>query len=285
MTEEATRTRSEARAAQPQRERSALDGRGALSSAAYFIVGFVLIVVVWEAGARLGLFPSYILPAPSIIASRFVDTFGTMVPQMVVTAIEIAVGFVIALVGGVLLAGLTAFFKPVERALYPWLVVTQVIPKIALGPLFVVWLGFGLLPKVLIAFLLAFFPIMVGTMVGLRSVERNSIFLLRTMGAGRMGIFWHVQLPTALPHLFGSLKVAITLAAVGAIVGEFIGANHGLGYVLVLSNGILDTSLMFVSLVWISVLALAFYGVVVVAERLLLHWHVSQRGQFGGLNT
>ncbi|MGH6673698.1 MAG: ABC transporter permease [Xanthobacteraceae bacterium] len=285
MTEEAARTRSEARAVQPQRERGALDCRGALLSAAYFIVGFVLIVVVWEAGARLGLYPPYLLPAPSTIARRFVDTFGTMVPQMVVTAIEIAIGFVIALVGGVLMAGLTSFFKFVERALYPWLVITQVIPKIALGPLFIVWLGFGLLPKVLIAFLLAFFPIMIGTMIGLRSVERNSIFLLRTMGAGRMGIFWYVQLPNALPHLFGSLKVAITLAAVGAIVGEFIGANNGLGYVLVLSNGTLDTSLMFVSLVWISVLALAFYGVVVVAERLLLHWHVSQRGQFGGLNT
>ena len=196
---------------------------------------------------------------------------------MLITAAEIAVGFVLALVVGVLLAALITFVPFVDRAIYPWLVVIQVIPKVALGPLLIIWLGFGFFPKVLISFLLAFFPIMIDTMVGMKSVERDAIFLLQSMGAKNRSIFWQLRFPSALPHLFGSLKVAITLATVGAIVGEFIGADRGLGYVLIFANGGMDTTLMFAALVWISVLALAFYALVAWTEKACLRWHVSHR--------
>src|SRR5690606_27960488 len=148
-------------------------------------------------------------------------------------------------------------------------------------PLIIIWLGFGLLPKVLISFLLAFFPIMIDTIIGMKSVERDAVFLLRSMGAGPRRIFFNLRLPNALPHIFGSLKVAVTLATVGALLGEFIGADNGLGYVLIFANGSMDTTLMFAALVWISVLALAFYALVSLAEKVFLSWHVSQRKEGG----
>jgi NitT/TauT family transport system permease protein len=240
---------------------------------------FVVVVLLWEAGARAGIYPPYVLPAPSAIAARLADTVGLLGAHMVVTVGEIVGGFVLAAVVGVLLAAAIVFVPFVDRAVYPWLVVVQVIPKVALGPLLVVWLGFGFLPKVLIAFLLAFFPVMIDTIVGMKSVERDAIFLMRSMGASAARIFVALRLPHALPHVFGSLKVAITLATVGAVVGEFIGADKGLGYVLIFANGSMDTTLMFAALVWITVVALALYAAVAAAERLFLRWHVSQRAE------
>jgi NitT/TauT family transport system permease protein len=135
----------------------------------------------------------------------------------------------------------------------------------------------GLAPKIIIGFLIAFFPILIDTVIGLRSVETESIFLLQSMGADRWKTFRYVRLPNALPNLFGGMKVAITLAVVGAIVGEFIGANEGLGYVLLFANGILDTQLLFAALVAISLLALVFYAVINLLERIFIRWHVSVR--------
>lgn len=244
-----------------------------LEPAAFFLVS----TAAWEIASRNGLFPPYILPSPSSILQRLIATPDMMLKEAIVTGAEIFFGFAIAIVVGVLLAALIVFVGFVERSLYPWLVVLQVVPKVALGPLLIVWLGFGLGPKVLMAFLLSFFPIMISAMIGLRSAERDSLFLLRSMGATNLKTFLYLQLPTALPGIFSSFKVAITLATVGAIVGEFIGANQGLGYVLVTANGTMDTTLMFVALCWISVLALIFYGAIVLLETRLISWHVSIR--------
>lgn len=240
---------------------------------------FIVTIAVWEFGARAAWFPPYVLPAPSMIVARIGDTAGLMMHHAVVTSAEIILGFVLAVVIGVALAAMIVFVRTIDKAFYPWLVVVQVIPKVALGPLLVVWLGFGFLPKVLLAFLLSFFPVMISAMVGLRSIDNDSMFLLRSMGADPIKIFRHLQLPSALPGIFGSMKVAITLATVGAIVGEFIGANEGLGYVLVTANGVLDTTLIFVALTWISVLALLFYGAIAVLENASVHWHVSHRSR------
>jgi NitT/TauT family transport system permease protein len=241
------------------------------------LVVFVAGCLLWEAGARAGLYPPYVLPAPSAIVLRLAGTAGLLWGHMLVTVTEIVGGFVLAGVVGVLLAAAIVFVPFVERAVYPWLVVVQVVPKVALGPLLIIWLGFGFLPKILISFLLAFFPIMIDTMVGMKSVEREAVLLMQSMGASRRSIFFRLRLPHALPHLFGSLKVAITLATVGAIVGEFIGADKGLGYVLIFANGSMDTTLMFAALVWITAVALVLYAAVGALERVLLRWHVSQR--------
>jgi NitT/TauT family transport system permease protein len=237
----------------------------------------ILVMALWQWGADRSLFPSYILPAPSEVALRTQATFSVMLDHAAVTTMEIILGFALALVLGVLLAWLIAFVRVFEQAFYPWLVFIQVLPKVALGPLLVVWMGVGYLPKILVSFLLGFFPIMIDTLVGLKSVPRDYTFLLRSMGAGPLKRFWRFQLPYALPHIFASLKVGITLAAVGAIVGEFIGADKGLGYVLIVATGTMDTTLLFVALIWISVLSLLLYAVVGGFERIFVSWHAVAR--------
>lgn len=243
----------------------------------YPVAVLILVLAGWQWGAEHGLFPPYILPAPSIIAVRFVTTLPIMFGHAVVTTIEIVCGFILAVVSGVLLAWMLAHIRIFEQAFYPWLVFIQVLPKVALGPLLVVWIGVGFLPKVLVSFLLAFFPIMIETLVGLKSAQRDFVFLLRSMGASALKRFTLFELPYALPHIFASFKIAITLAVVGAIVGEFIGADRGLGYVLIVSTGTMDTVLMFVALVWISVLSLLLYTVVCLFERVFVSWHAVAR--------
>ncbi len=237
---------------------------------------FALGMATWEAITRLGV-PSYILPAPSSVFWKLVEARGPLLRHTFVTAIEIVLGFTAALAIGILLSAAVVYLKPFERAVYPWIVATQVVPKVAIAPLLIVWLGFGLVPKIMISCLIAFFPILIDTVIGLRSIDPESIFLFRSMGARRWEIFRHLQLPNALPNIFGGMKVAITLATVGAIVGEFIGANEGLGYVLLFANGILDTTLLFAALVAVSFLALLFYLLVSLLERLCIRWHVSVR--------
>lgn len=243
----------------------------------YPTVVLVIVLLLWQWGADRSLFPSYILPAPSIVAMRTAATLPVMFGHAVVTTMEILLGFALAVVCGVFLAWMIAFVRIFEQAFYPWLVFIQVLPKVALGPLLVVWIGVGFLPKILVSFLLAFFPIMIDTLVGLKSVPRDYVFLLRSMGASPLKRFWRFQLPHALPHIFASLKVGITLAAVGAIVGEFIGANEGLGYVLIVATGTMDTTLLFVALVWISILSLLLYALVGVFERIFVSWHTVAR--------
>lgn len=254
-----------------------LGWRALMPQILYPALVFVLVIGGWEAGARTGLFPAYVLPAPSAVLVRGLGTVNLLLWHCWVTSGEILVGFLLALVIGVLLAAAIVFSRPVEQALYPWLVVVQVVPKVAIGPLLVVWLGIGFTPKILISFLLAFFPVVIDTMIGLKSVHPDSVRLLRSMGAGPAKRFLHLQLPNALPHIFGSMKVAITLATVGAIVGEFVGADNGLGYVLIVATGSLDTTLMFVALGWITVVALLFYGAIAGLEKKCLSWHVSLR--------
>jgi NitT/TauT family transport system permease protein len=251
--------------------------RDVIARVVYPVLLFIVVVLLWQWGAESSLFPAYILPAPSAIALRVAATVPVMFGHAVVTTVEILCGFVLAILCGVLLAWTLAHVRVFEQAFYPWLVFVQVLPKVALGPLLVVWLGVGFLPKALVSFLLAFFPIMIDTLVGLKSVGRDYVFLLRSMGASRLKRFLLFQLPYALPHIFASLKVAITLAAVGAIVGEFIGADKGLGYVLIVATGTLDTVLIFVALVWISLLSMLLYALVCLFESMFVSWHAAAR--------
>jgi NitT/TauT family transport system permease protein len=238
---------------------------------------FVATVAMWEGASRLGVVTPYLLPAPSAILARLIELRAILWSHTVVTALEILLGFVLAIAVGVVLAIAVVYLRPFERAVYPWIVATQAVPKVALAPLLIVWLGFGLLPKVVIAVLIAFFPILIDTVIGLRSVEEQSIFLLQSMGAGRWKTFWYLRLPNALPNIFGGMKVGVILATVGAIVAEFIGANEGLGYLLIFANGILDTRLLFAALTLIAALAVLLYAATNALEKVCIRWHVSVR--------
>jgi NitT/TauT family transport system permease protein len=207
------------------------------------------------------------------------QNLAVLASQTVWTGATVLLGFIVAAVVAIPLAMAIVVSPVLERLLYPPMVATQSIPKIALAPLFIVWFGFGVAPKIAVAFLIAFFPIVIDTIVGMRSIDPAMIQLARSMGAPPHRIFLKLRLPHALPMIFGGLKVASSLAVVGALTGEFVGSDRGLGYILVQASGNLNTALLFATLVVLSALAMAFFYLVEVLERIAIPWHASQRPQ------
>jgi NitT/TauT family transport system permease protein len=238
------------------------------------LAGFV---VAWQAFTRLAGVSRLLLPAPSDIAATLVGALPLLAHMSAITAAEFLLGFGLSVVVGIPLGALLVYARPVELAVYPLLVASQTVPKAAIAPVFVVWLGAGMTSKILIAFTIAFFPIVLDTAIGLRSAPSEVINVVRSMGANAFQVFWFVRFPHALPNIFGGLKVASTLAVVGAIVGEFVSAEKGLGYLVLVANGELNTTLVFASVVTLSVLGVAFYFLLELVERFVIGWHVSAR--------
>lgn len=238
---------------------------------------FLLIFVVWDLLVRLLSIPVYLLPPPLVVFSAIVEHWRTLGIHTLWTVATILAGFIAAALVAIPLAMLIVVSPTFERLLYPPMVATQAIPKIALAPLFIVWFGFGLMPKVAVAFLIAFFPIVIDTIVGLRSIDPSMVQLARSMGAPPHRVFLRLRLPNALPMIFGGLKVASALAVVGALTGEFVGSDKGLGYVLLQASGNLNTALLFATLVILSLVAMVFFYAVELVERIMIPWHVSQR--------
>jgi NitT/TauT family transport system permease protein len=243
-------------------------------------VAFILLVIgVWEAITELtSAFPQYLLPSPSSIVTRMYDTPELLWSATRVTLVEIVVGFAIGTVIGLALALPIAYSDTVRATLYPLIVASQAVPKIAIGPLLVLWLGLGSLPKLAIVAMMVFFPIVITAAEGFSSVDRNLLDLLRSVNAGQWEIFRRVRFPHALPQIFSGLKIGITLAVVGAVVGEWIGADNGLGYLLLQANTQLDSTLLFSALVLLVLLGVVLFILVEIAERVLLPW---RRSSFG----
>lgn len=232
----------------------------------------VALLAVWEALVRLLHVPAYLVPAPSNIAIELWQQRAYLLRNVPATLYEIWVGFAIALVVGIALAVPVALTKFGDEAVMPILVATQSVPKSALAPIFVVWFGFGLAPKVVVAALLAFFPIVVNMVRGLRSVDLELVQYLRTLGSSSSEIFFRLRLPASMPYLFSAMKVSISMATVGAIVGEFIGADTGLGYVILRAINNFDTEVMFAGLTVVSLIGVVSYGLIALAERRVLSW-------------
>lgn len=233
---------------------------------------FAASILLWEGLVRLLDIKQYILPAPSVVAVRFSEVIPTLWDAALVTGTEVILGFLWAAAISIPLAYLIASVRVFEITFYPLIVVLQTIPKIAVAPLFIVWFGFGTTPKVLLTFLLCFFPILVDTLTGFKALDPRLLYITRSMGASRTQTFSHVRMPAALPFIFSGLKVAIVLAVTGAIVAEFVGSNAGLGYVLLRASSNLDTPLIFSVLVVLSILGLFFSNLVETAERLVTPW-------------
>lgn len=235
------------------------------------------ICLIWESAVRFFEVPSYLIPPVSSILLRMVTDWHSLLLHSIDTLNAIVIGFALAILISIPLAALLSQLRWFEKAVYPLLVASQTIPKVAIAPLLVVWFGFGALPKIMIVFLICFFPIVVDTMTGLRSVSREVIWLSRSMGASHWKTFSRIRVPAALPHIFSGLKVASTLAVVGAVVGEFVGSDSGLGYQLIIANGTMDVEISFAVIILLSVIGIALFVFVDVLERLLLPWHVSHR--------
>ncbi len=237
----------------------------------------VLLLMAWYIAVLGFQVPSYLLPSPGSVLVRIHDDAGYLLHHTEVTTMEAVGGFALSVVIGFSLALLIVSSRAADRALMPWLILSQTFPKVALAPLVVVWFGLGLGPKLAVTFLVAFFPVVIGTIVGLRSSERDVLELARSLRAGWWRTLWHFRLPLALPSIFAGLKVAVAFSVVGAVIAEWVGATQGLGYLLLQANASLDTTLLFAVLAALTVVGLVLYYAVEAVEKLAIPWHQSQQ--------
>jgi NitT/TauT family transport system permease protein len=243
-----------------------------LSQVGYPLAGVALILLAWVLLCWLGNLPTAVLPTPDKVYRAFVARSDLIISEGWVTLKETLYGFLLALVIGLPLAVAVANSRPLNLMFYPLLVGLQSVPKVALAPIILVWLGTGLESKLAVVWLVAFFPIIVDTAAGLRSTPRELLELARSLRATRMQIFFKVQFPAALPFVITGAKVAITLAVIGAVIGEFVGSSEGLGFLLLAATSQLDTPLAFAALFALSFLGVFVYLLVELAERLIAPW-------------
>jgi len=245
-------------------------------------VSLILLTVLWEGAVWIFSVPEFLLPAPSAVAEVLFSRSGILLENTFVTFRETVYGFLMGLVLGVVSAVMIVYSRLLQNLLYPLILIAQIVPKVAIAPLLLIWVGYGELSKVLIAFLVSWFPIIVTTVSGMRMVQPEMLDLARSLQATNWQIFTKVRLPNSLPHFFGGLKIAITLAVIGAIIGEFIGGNNGLGYLIVVSNYEVNTPLMFSALIVLSLMGLVLYGAIVLLERWLIPWGIEEEQEHSG---
>lgn len=245
-----------------------------LGDAALPAVTLLLLLAGWEWGVRLQGIGAYLLPPPSLVAGALADMAadGSLWANLQVTMVATLGGFAIALAAGVVIGALIAQNRLLERTVYGYLVAIQTLPKIALAPLFVAWFGFGIGSKVGVAALIAFFPILVNVIIGLKSCDAGKIDLMRALSASGWQIFRYVRLPSALPYIMAGVDVAIVFALTGAIVGEFVGATAGLGYQMVLSNSQMEVPKVYGVLLVLGAIGVLLHGAVELLRRRLLAW-------------
>jgi NitT/TauT family transport system permease protein len=237
-------------------------------------VSLGLAVALWHLLATLGKLPAFILPTPTLVWERFWDSLldGRLAYHVGVTLGEVLTGLAVGALAATALGYILARSPAVERFLAPYIVASQSIPIVAIAPLLVIWFKTGLLSKVLISALIVFFPILVNTVVGLRSVPEELRDLMRSLQATRWQTFALLEAPSALPVFLGGLRIGATLAVIGAVVGEFVGADRGLGFLINVGRGQFDTALVFVAVFTLVGMALTLYGIVVLIESRLLSW-------------
>ena len=241
------------------------------------VILFVVILAGWWLLVALFPIPEYILPSPKAVLAA---TFGSEIPWVIhalVTTAEIIGGFVIAAVVGVFLGTLIAWSPILERALIPFLVFVNTLPKVAVAPLFLLWFGYGIIPNTMIAALIGFFPVVINTAVGLSQTSQDMIDLGRIFGATNWRMFRKIRIPEALPFILSALKVSASTCVIGAIVAEFIASQRGLGYVIINAQTTLNTPTAFAALLWISVIGLLAYGAIAALGRWLAPWAEGDR--------
>lgn len=236
------------------------------------VVAFLFTLALWETGARLTNLPAYVLPTPSVIAERLWVERAVLLSHTFYTMAEAVCGFVLG--AGLAFLAAIAFVHStlLERTFYPWAIVLETVPIIAIAPLLTLWLGFGMGPKVVIAAIVCFFPVLVNSVRGLRALDPGALELFRLLSASRWDIFRYLRFPSALSYLFASLKVSSTLSVIGAVVGEFTGADRGIGYMVVSAGYRMDTPQLFAAIVFSSAAGIAFFYLVALVERLCLRW-------------
>ena len=243
----------------------------------YAMLSFAAAFGLWEVAVRVLNVAPYLLPPPSTVVAELAARWPRVLDGAVITTQEILAGYLLAVVVSVPLALLITYSRTLESTLYPLIVFLQIVPKIAIAPLFIIWFGFGFTPKLLLVFLLSFFPIVVSSIAGFKSLDPDVMDLARSTGASEWLMLRKIRLPQALPSIFTGLKVGAALAATAAVVAEFVASNRGLGYLLLEYNGNLETAMVFAVVLVLSAIGLLVYYAVELLEKLAIPWHVSQR--------
>jgi NitT/TauT family transport system permease protein len=241
-------------------------------------VFYVAALLLWEGFVRLFQVPDWLVPAPSQVLDVITDKNSVMLSHTLVTLEETLAGFFLALGVGVACAIGIVHFPFLRDTLYPSLIMFNSFPKVAIAPLFVVWIGVGTESKIANAFLTAVFPIVLNTIMGLTNMDPELLELVRSMSKSRWVLFWKIRFPYSLPFVFAGCKIAISLAVIGAIVGEFISGRSGLGYLVLSANNYFNTPMAFAALLYLVVMSLALYGMVILAEKLMLPWYRREAG-------
>lgn len=233
-------------------------------------------LIFWEIFVRAFSIKTIILPAPTavlyIVFSRWALLLGHLWPTLYQTVL----GFILSVFGGVAIAILITYSRFFRIGFYPLIIIAQIIPKISVAPLFIVWFGMGATPRLLIAFLISFFPMVINTSQGLQSVDEDMLRLASSFSATKWMIFRKIRIPNSLPFIFSGMKVAITLAVIGIIVAEFVAAQQGLGYLIIFSQGLLDTPLMMAAVFVLSIVGLGLYWVIAALERIIVYWEAPE---------
>jgi ABC-type nitrate/sulfonate/bicarbonate transport system permease component len=232
-----------------------------------------VILLFWQFFGEITGEPKYVVPSLSdvltAVATRSADK---LLPAAFVTAQEIFLGFVVGSLAGLSIGTAIFLSTTLRRALLPIVIATQAVPVLAIAPILVIWLGFGLAPKVIVAALVVFFPVVINTIAGLNSADRDMVSLMRSLGAGPWQIFWKLHFPAALPIIFAGLKNAAAISAIGAIVGEWVGASTGLGPVMIEANASFKTAITFAAILYLAAIAITLFALVALTERLALPW-------------
>lgn len=234
-------------------------------------------ILLWELVVWFYAIPPFLLPAPSLVAVEMIEYWPRLIRNLGFTAAASIIGFAIALVLGIFLGALFTSSRLIERIVYPWLVIFHAIPKVVIAPLFLVWIGFGMKSETIFVVIFTIFPILVNTVTGLKAADPDLLQLARSMGASRLSALWKIRIPAAMPTIMAGVKISATMAPVGAVIGEFVASNVGIGHLLIQAVGSLETALAFAAVVLISLFGIAIWYLAEIVERWLIPWHASVR--------
>ncbi len=241
------------------------------------LLGLWELAAQWDVLADLLKIEDFLVPAPSDIGESLWEDRSLLAEDAWVTLREVVLGFLLAVALGLGFAAVLHLSETLRRAVYPLLVASQTVPVIAIAPILVVWFGFGIGPKLAIIALVCFFPITVNALDGLRSVDPEAVKMMRTLDAGRWQLLRRVEAPSALPYVFSGAKIAVAVAVIGAVFGEWAGSDSGLGHLMLVASGELNTSLLFAAIAVLSTMAICLFGLLALAERRLIGWHYAER--------
>ena len=242
-------------------------------SARYWILPTTItigIIIVWEFWVKIFGIQEWLLPPPTAIFSEMFESKDLFLMHTLVTINEVVLGFMFALIVGIFLAGAISYSNLVERVAYPFVIASQTVPVIVIAPLLLIWIGYGILPKIIVVMLISFFPIVVNTVDGLKSADTEMMNMLRTLGASKQQQFFKVRVPYSIPFLFSGMRIAITLSVIGAVIGEWVGSSAGLGYLMMRSAPQFLTDRVFASIIILSIMGITLFFLVVLIEKLFV---------------